>query len=115
MPFVKDDPRINREGRPKGSTGISITKLVKDELEKVEPKTQKTWGELVIRRILLKATNEGDTQMLKAIWAYIDGMPKQNLESINTNLNTEIEDDDNRTAEEKLKDILDRIKALQED
>ena len=67
----------NPGGRPKG---FSITAMVRSELDKVEPKTQKKWGELVIKRILLKATNEGDTQMLKAIWSYIDGMPKQSMD-----------------------------------
>lgn len=72
----QDNPQnINRKGRPKG---ISITDMVKEALEEVEPKTGKHWKDLIIKRILLKATNEGDTQMLKAIWAYIDGLPQQN-------------------------------------
>ena len=64
----------NPGGRPKG---FSITAMVRAELDKVEPKTKKKWGELIIKRILLKATNEGDVQMLKSIWSYMDGMPKQ--------------------------------------
>lgn len=67
----------NPNGRPKG---ISITEMVKTALEEIEPKTNKPWKELIIKRILLKATNDGDTQMLKAIWSYIDGMPKQALD-----------------------------------
>ena len=66
----------NPNGRPKG---ISITEMVKTALEEVEPKTGIHWKDLIIKRILLKATNDGDTQMLKAIWAYIDGMPRQDL------------------------------------
>lgn len=78
----KDNPEnINTSGRPKG---ISITEMVKKALEEVEPKTNKPWKDLIIKRILLKATNDGDTQMLKAIWAYIDGMPKQSTD-ITTN------------------------------
>lgn len=80
MPFKKGDPNINRKGRIDGGDGFSITKMIRDELQNVEPKTKKTWGELVLRRILLKATNEGDTQMLKAIWSYVDGMPKQSTD-----------------------------------
>ena len=73
--------KTGQSGNPKGRTpGFSITAAVRRELENIEPKTQKKWGELVIRRIMLKATNEGDTQMLKAIWAYIDGMPKQSID-----------------------------------
>lgn len=79
MPFKPGDPNINREGRPVGS--LSITSEIKKKLMQVEPKTKKTWLELTITRILLKANNEGDTQMLKAIWSYIDGMPTQNIEA----------------------------------
>lgn len=73
----KDNPQNrNTEGRPKG---ISITEMVKKALEEIEPKTKKPWKDLIIKRILLKAVDEGDTQMLKAIWSYIDGMPKQEI------------------------------------
>lgn len=67
----------NPNGRPKG---ISITEMVKSALEEIEPKTKKPWKDLIIKRILLKATNDGDTNMLKAIWSYIDGMPKQSTD-----------------------------------
>jgi hypothetical protein len=74
----KDNPQnINTDGRPKG---ISITEMVKEALETVESKTGKKWKDLIIKRILLKAVNEGDTQMLKAIWSYIDGAPPQSVD-----------------------------------
>ena len=77
MPFKKGDPNINRNGRPKGTYGLSITRLVREALEEVEPKSGQKWSDLIIKRILLKAVNDGDQAMLKAIWNYIDGMPKQ--------------------------------------
>lgn len=77
MPFTKGDPNINRKGRPKG---ISITEMVRQALEEVEEKTGKTWKDLIIKRILLKATSDGDVQMLKTIWQYIDGMPQQSTD-----------------------------------
>ena len=81
MPSSDTQFKPGQSGNPGGrKPGVSITAMVRRELDKVEPKTQKKWGELVLRRILLKATNEGDTQMLKAIWAYIDGMPKQSTD-----------------------------------
>jgi hypothetical protein len=67
----------NPNGRPKG---ISITEMVKAALEEVEPKSGKTWKVVVVEKILTKATNEGDTNLLKAIWAYIDGMPVQSTD-----------------------------------
>lgn len=105
MPFTKGDPNINRKGRIDGGDGFSITKMVRDELQNIEPKTKKTWGELVLRRILLKATSEGDTTMLKSIWAYIDGMPKQSIKHSGDEENPiEI----NHTAE-SLKERIERL------
>lgn len=76
MPFTKGDPNINRNGRPKG---ISITEMVKEALEKVDLKDdeKRTRADMVVQKIYDKAVVEGDTAMLKAIWAYIDGQPKQ--------------------------------------
>ena len=37
-PFVKGDPRINREGRPEGS--VSIVEGIKRMLMEIEPKLQ---------------------------------------------------------------------------
>ncbi len=75
--FGDNPENRNNKGRPKG---ISITEMVKEALEEVEEKTGKQWKDLIIKRILLKATNDGDVTMLKAIWAYIDGMPKQSTD-----------------------------------
>ena len=79
MPFEKDDPRINREGRPKGS-GISITTAIKRELEKKpEGADKSTYLDLLVKRIMKKAIQEGDQQTIKQIWNYVDGLPKQDV------------------------------------
>ena len=70
----KDGVSGNPNGRPKG---LSITQMVRDALEEVEPKTGITWKDLIIIKIILKAVAEGDTNLIKTIWAYIDGMPVQ--------------------------------------
>lgn len=81
MPSSDTQFKPGQSGNPGGrKPGFSITAMVRRELDKVEPKTQKKWGELVVRRIFLKATSDGDVQMLKAIWAYMDGMPSQPVE-----------------------------------
>ena len=64
--FHTNPENINRKGRPKG---ISITEMVKKELEKVPEEGKETYGKLVVKRILNKAITEGDVQMLKALWA----------------------------------------------
>ena len=72
----------NSEGRPVGSgtAGVSITnELKKKLLECPEGEDKRTYLQLVILKILAKALKEGDTQILKQIWAYIDGMPKQEM------------------------------------
>lgn len=76
IPFVKGDPRINRNGRPPGS-GISITTEIKKKLEEVHPDQKATYLELLINKIFKQAIDNGDQHMIKNIWNYIDGMPKQ--------------------------------------
>lgn len=114
MPSSDTQFKPGQSGNPGGrKPGISITKLVKDELAKVEPKTQKTWGQLVLNRILLKATRDGDTQMLKAIWAYMDGMPKQSTDI--TSGGDKIERVDLTTLLEKAYGTNTRTKDMPED
>jgi hypothetical protein len=64
----------NPNGRPKG---LSITEMVKKALEEVEETTGLTWKDLIVKKILRKSVNEGDREMIKAVWSYIDGMPRQ--------------------------------------
>ena len=79
MPFTTGDPSINREGRPKGS-GISITTEIKNKLKDIPDNQKKSYLELLIDRIMKQAIADGDQQMIKQIWNYVDGMPKQSIE-----------------------------------
>ena len=79
IPFVKGDPRINRKGRTPGS-GISITTEIKRKLEDVPEGQKATYLELLINRIFKQAIQDGDQQMIKNIWNYVDGMPRQNTD-----------------------------------
>lgn len=80
MTFTKGDPNINRKGRIDG--GYSITALVRKALQSYPPKQKKTYGALVVERILNKAVFEGDVTTLKSIWAYMDGLPPQSIRQI---------------------------------
>ena|SRR3990167_7885469 len=65
-------------GRPPGS--LSITALVKAELEKVPEGQQISYAQAFLKKILHKAIIEGDHATQKMIWNYIDGLPKGSLD-----------------------------------
>lgn len=63
----------NPAGRPAGS--VSITAEIKRKLQEVPDGQQKSYLELLINRILKQAVVDGNEQMIKQIWSYIDGPP----------------------------------------
>lgn len=65
----------NPAGRPPGS--VSITAEIKRKLQEVPEGQQKSYLELLINRILKQAVVDGNEQMIKQIWSYIDGPPRQ--------------------------------------
>ena len=66
-----------RGGRPKG---LSITSLVRAELDKAPEGDESTYAELLIRQLLKKAIVDGDSSTQKLIWNYIDGLPQASLD-----------------------------------
>jgi len=74
--FIEGNPG---GGRPKGS-GISITTEIKKKLEEYPEGQKSTYLQLLINRILKQAIQDGDQQMIKQMWNYIDGMPKQSTD-----------------------------------
>ena len=64
----------NPNGRPPGS-GISITTEIKKKLAEIPEGQKATYLELLINRIFKQAIQDGDQQMIKNIWNYVDGMP----------------------------------------
>jgi len=77
-PFKKGESG-NPEGRPKGK-GLSITALVKAELDKIPEGGETTNAAQIVQKILDKAIADGDSKMIEKIWAYIDGTPKDSVE-----------------------------------
>lgn len=64
----------NPTGRPSGC--VSITAEIKKKLQEVPEGQQKSYLELLINRILKQAVVDGNEQMIKQIWSYIDGTPR---------------------------------------
>jgi len=70
--FVKGNPG---GGRPVGS--VSIVEGIKRKLLEVEPANKKTYLELFLSKLFLKAIKEGNEQLMKDMINRIDGMPQQ--------------------------------------
>lgn len=90
----------NPNGRPKGS--VSIVAGIKKKLLEIEPVNKKTYLELFLSKLFLKAIKEGNEQLMKDIINRVDGMPKQstdlttNGKDLQTLMVKFIKDGDNR-------------------
>ena len=73
-PFQKGQSG-NPAGRPKGS--VSITTEIKRKLEETPKGQKKTYLELLVATILKRAIEDGNEQLIRQIWNYVDGMPKE--------------------------------------
>jgi uncharacterized protein YpuA (DUF1002 family) len=91
----------NPKGRPPGS--VSITTEIKKRLQEMPDGQKKTYLELLISRILKLGVVDGNEQMIKIIWNYVDGMPNQLLEADINVVTSEA-----NKAKEALKNILNR-------
>lgn len=68
----------NPKGRPEGS--VSIVEGIKKKLLEIEPDNKKTYLELFLSKLFLKAIKEGNEQLMKDMINRVDGMPKQSLD-----------------------------------
>lgn len=65
----------NPSGRPKGA--LSLTSRVRAVLEANVTEATDFADELT--KVIMNKALEGDERMIRLIWSYIDGKPKQNL------------------------------------
>lgn len=94
---------LNPHGRPKGAK--NFTTKIKDALLLIALKGEDgkdiSYEEALVKKILKLAIIDGDQQMIKLIWNYLDGMPTYRLEGNISTTNYDL------TAEEKEK--LDKL------
>ena len=76
--FVKGQSG-NPLGRPKGAK--NFTTKVREALEKVADDNEEPQDIQLVRKIIELAKN-GDQQMIKLVWNYLDGMPLQTIKDI---------------------------------
>jgi hypothetical protein len=86
IPFVKNDPRINRKGRPKkGQTMTDILNWALDQKRKItDDKTGKEKSlllrHMLAEKLISKAVDDGDVAAIKYIYDRLDGRPKETIE-----------------------------------
>jgi len=95
--FKKDDPRINRNGRPK--KGAALTDILNGKLDSIH-KAGKTKKEAIADKIIELALN-GDITALKYIFDRIDGKP---IETVKANVEQNIINAD--VVQKKLESLL---------
>ena len=74
-PFEKNDPRINRNGRPK--KGTALTDILNYKLDLIH-KSSKLKREAIAEKLIEMALN-GDIAALKYVFDRVDGRPKENV------------------------------------
>jgi len=85
-PFERNDPRINRKGRPKkGQTMTDILNWALDQKRKIKDNETGKEKSLLLRHVLAeklisKAIDEGDVAAIKYIYDRLDGRPKETVE-----------------------------------
>ncbi|MDA2920649.1 DUF5681 domain-containing protein [Desulfobacterota bacterium AH_259_B03_O07] len=70
----------NPKGRPRKE--MSFTSLLKEAIEQKcpEDKKKRTWAQ-VMNEQLLKKAKKGDLQAMRLIYEYVEGKPRQEIES----------------------------------
>jgi len=71
--FTKNDPRINRNGRPRKE--FCLTQGLRDYMFTRDPKSKKAIRDLLIEKMFELAL-QGDLAAMKLIISYTDGIPK---------------------------------------
>jgi hypothetical protein len=119
-PFVKNDPRINRRGRPKkGQTLTDVLSWTLDQKRKIKNEETGEEKSLLLRqmltqRLINKAVDEGDVPAIKYIFDRLDGKPKETIEMSEKRDDIPTDPEERRALAERIERELGLTRQVQE-